>query len=152
MRDIHSVAKIALLHPKWRADAQLFIEDIEDAFDITVCIVQGLRTFAQQQAIYDQGRTTPGPVVTKAQAGQSYHNYGIAVDLCPFKATGVDLDWEYDFSQWLPYAKKYNITWGGSFPSPDRDHWENKYGYNWRSLLAMYQAAKFIPGTQYVDI
>lgn len=152
MKDQHSIAAVALLHPKVRDGFTGFINDAEAALDITIRIVQGLRTWAQQTAIYNQGRTTPGNVVTKAKAGQSYHNYGLAADVVPFKADGVTLDWEYDFRKLVPFAIKYGITWGGYFISPDRDHFENKMGYVWQDLQVMYEDGKFIPGTQYVNI
>jgi hypothetical protein len=157
MKYAPNTAKIAALHPKFAPLAQSFIEDAEGALGITLCIVQGMRTFAQQQAIYDQGRTTPGNVVTKAKPGESYHNYGLAVDITPVVTSGPEqkfgthLDWEYDFFKLVPFAEKYGITWGGLFPSPDRDHFENKFGHNWRDLLTLHNASSFIPGTEFVN-
>jgi peptidoglycan L-alanyl-D-glutamate endopeptidase CwlK len=46
-------------------------------------ITDGLRTFAEQDDLFAQGRTTPGPIVTNARGGQSNHNYGLAVDMYP---------------------------------------------------------------------
>ncbi len=40
----------------------------------------GLRTWAEQDALYAQGRTKPGSIVTKAKGGESNHNYGTATD------------------------------------------------------------------------
>jgi peptidoglycan L-alanyl-D-glutamate endopeptidase CwlK len=40
----------------------------------------GIRTFKEQQKLYDQGRVVSGPIVTYARAGRSYHNYGLAID------------------------------------------------------------------------
>jgi hypothetical protein len=54
------------------------------------------RTMAEQQKIYNQGRTTPGSIVTRAKPGFSAHNYGLAVDLCPLKKDGSDFDWNCD--------------------------------------------------------
>lgn len=152
MRDTHAAAAIALLHPKVRAPFQSFIEDAENGLNITLRVVQGLRTFAQQQAIYDQGRTTPGAIVTKAKAGQSFHNYGIAADIVPVIKNGTALDWEYAFEKLVPFAAKYGITWGGHFPSPDRDHFELKLGHTWQDLLAMKQAGDVIASTEYVNL
>ena len=36
-----------------------------------------------QDALYAQGRTTPGSIVTKAKGGQSFHNYRCAIDVVP---------------------------------------------------------------------
>lgn len=55
----------------------------------------GLRTVAQQDLLYAQGRTAPGKIVTKARGGYSYHNYGIAIDFARDKdpAPGLQPDW-----------------------------------------------------------
>lgn len=153
MKDHISVDRINELHPTVRQDFTNFITDAENALGIILRIVQGYRTFEQQQTIYDQGRKTPGKIVTWSPPGTSYHNYGFATDVCPFKANGVDLDWGFDFSKLVPFAAKYGITWGGNFPAgkKDYDHFEKKPA-NWRDLLHKYQTNDFIPGTHYVNI
>jgi peptidoglycan L-alanyl-D-glutamate endopeptidase CwlK len=42
-----------------------------------------LRSEAEQTALYAQGRTAPGHIVTNAKPGQSAHNYGLAIDFVP---------------------------------------------------------------------
>jgi peptidoglycan L-alanyl-D-glutamate endopeptidase CwlK len=44
-------------------------------------ITSGVRTIAEQDAIYQIGRSKPGKLVTNARGGQSYHNFGCAVDV-----------------------------------------------------------------------
>ena len=44
-------------------------------------INEGARTMERQAALYAQGRTTPGNIVTNAKPGQSLHNYGVAADI-----------------------------------------------------------------------
>jgi peptidoglycan LD-endopeptidase CwlK len=39
-----------------------------------------LRTWAEQAKLYAQGRTAPGPIVTKSPPGTSWHNFGLGVD------------------------------------------------------------------------
>jgi len=41
------------------------------------------RSGAEQDALYAQGRTKPGAKVTNAKAGQSLHQYRVALDLYP---------------------------------------------------------------------
>lgn len=48
-------------------------------------ITSGRRTMAEQQKLYNQGRTAPGDIVTNAKPGQSAHNFGLAADLAPMK-------------------------------------------------------------------
>ncbi|WP_182004780.1 peptidoglycan-binding protein [Priestia aryabhattai] len=58
------------------------LELIKKAYNqkIYVVITQGFRSIAEQNALYAQGRTTGGSVVTNARGGYSFHNYGLAVD------------------------------------------------------------------------
>lgn len=67
------------LHPKVAALARKFIAACAKA-GITVEIISTLRDNAKQNAIYAQGRTKPGKIVTYAKGGQSWHNYGLAFD------------------------------------------------------------------------
>jgi peptidoglycan L-alanyl-D-glutamate endopeptidase CwlK len=50
---------------------------------IEIRVVQGLRTVAEQNALYAQGRTAPGKIVTNAPGGHSWHEFGLAVDCVP---------------------------------------------------------------------
>lgn len=42
-----------------------------------------LRGMDEQAALYAQGRTTKGRIVTNAKPGTSAHNYGLAMDVVP---------------------------------------------------------------------
>jgi peptidoglycan L-alanyl-D-glutamate endopeptidase CwlK len=90
-------------------------------------VVSGFRTYAEQSALYFQGRTSAGTKVTNAQAGQSPHNFGIAADLCrdaDANRAGLQPDYrpeEYEILREL--APKYGLVWGGSWEKfPDRPH------------------------------
>ncbi len=152
MKDAVSIERIKSLHPKVRADFENFITEAENALGITIRVTQGMRTFAEQQKIYDQGRTEPGKIVTKAKPGSSYHQYGLAVDLVEIVNGG--LDWGYDMSKLVPFADKYQIQWGGNFPGTFKDHphFEKHFGINWRQLMLLHDQKNFIPGTEYVNI
>lgn len=152
MKDQHSIDRVALLHPKIREDAANAITDAENELGIVLRVVQGYRTFEEQQAIYDQGRTKPGSIVTYAAPGSSYHNYGLALDIAPLIKNGTALDWNYGFKNLVPSFAKYGFTWGGLFKHIDADHFEKKLGYDWRQLLVMYNQNKFIEGTTYLNI
>ncbi len=152
MRDNISLARLNMLHPKAIPIFKKFIEDAETALDITLRIVQGGRTFAEQQAIYDQGRTKPGKIVSNAVPGSSYHNYGLAIDLGHLINNGTEIDWHFEYDQLLKYMP-HDMTWGGNFHSiKDYPHFELQFGYSWRDLLAKYNAQNFIDGTEYVNI
>jgi peptidoglycan L-alanyl-D-glutamate endopeptidase CwlK len=66
---------------------------------IVIIVMQGMRTWAEQDALYAQGRTTPGKIVTNAKGGQSYHNLGCAVDCAPL-IHDTSVDWNANHPQW----------------------------------------------------
>lgn len=146
-RDKYTEERIALLHPQVREDFANFILDAESQFDITLRISQGLRTFPEQDAIYAQGRTKPGTIVTKAKGGQSYHNYGLAIDLVRIK--DKDVDWNYNMETLVPLANKYNLKWGGTFK--DYPHFERS-NIHWKILLEKYNKKDFIKDTKYINL
>ena len=69
---------------------------------IEIRVVQALRSWSQQDALYAQGRTAPGSIVTNCPGGYSYHNLGLAVDTVP--------------SQFAP-GQPYNPDWNAQHPS-----------------------------------
>lgn len=141
MRDTISVQRIEKLHPSVRAIFKAFIEDCEalDA-NTTLRITQGLRTFAEQEALYNQGRNgNAGKIVTNAKAGQSFHNYGLAIDLVELDDNKNEMaDWHFDMATLKPIADKYGIVWGGDFRSiKDKPHFEYTFGHTWQQLLQL---------------
>lgn len=152
--DQKSIAQLQLLHPKLRDIAILAYTQAINATPVNVhpVIDQTYRTFAESDALYAQGRTTKGEIVTNAKAGQSYHNYALAIDF-HLIVDGRD-SWDVDHN-WMTVVnifKQHSFTWGGEFSTGfvDNPHLENKFGHNWRDLLALHDAGKFIPGTTYV--
>jgi peptidoglycan LD-endopeptidase CwlK len=151
MKDSISHTRLLTLHPKVRDSFRSFIEEAENELNIKLRITSALRTFAAQQELYNQGRTTPGKIVTKAKPGSSFHNYGLAVDLV--RLDGTKADWSYEMSNLLPYAKKYGIDWGGSWKKfKDYPHFEKTFGYSHKQLLAKHNAKEFIDGSTYVEL
>jgi hypothetical protein len=124
-----SVDRLNKLHPKVRGIFRLFVEDAERELGITLRITQGMRTIAEQNTLYAQGRDgNPGKIVTNAKGGSSYHNYGLAIDVLPIK--GGQPDWNYDYSKLQPIAERHGIVWGGTFQSIiDKPHFELSLGY-----------------------
>jgi len=96
--NIASQTRLAQVYPRL-ADLieKLSTRCILEGFYITVA--QGLRTVEEQQALYEQGRTTPGKIVTNAQGGHSWHNFGLAVDCYPEDSDGK-VDWNADHPHW----------------------------------------------------
>lgn len=70
------------LTPAMKVKCQQFIDKCKEA-GIDVIITSTYRDIESQDALYAQGRTTKGPIVTNAKGGSSFHNYRIAFDFCP---------------------------------------------------------------------
>jgi peptidoglycan L-alanyl-D-glutamate endopeptidase CwlK len=83
--------KTKRLHPIFRERLVLLAEALARR-GMQALITDGLRTVAEQNALFAQGRTKPGPRVTNARGGQSNHNYGLAVDMYPVIGGKVFVD------------------------------------------------------------
>lgn len=110
---------------------------------ITINILSGLRTYAEQDALYAKGRSTPGPKVTNARGGYSNHNFGIAFDIGVFEG-----------SRYLGDSPKYKavgvlgselgLEWGGHWKTiVDQPHFQLRpawaAGLPERSMLAEFR-------------
>lgn len=158
MRDLISINRINTLHPKVRAVFTDFIEAIEAGENVTIRIVQGLRTFKEQAALFAKG-----PNFTKANAGQSYHNYGLAIDIGVLVAGAIN--WKYNYGKFQKYMPP-GMIWGADWDHDgltkaqgdkdehlvDGDHYQCTMGHDWHMLLILYNTKHFIPGTMYVNI
>lgn len=115
------------------------IEMIKRAYHegINVQISSGLRTNDEQNRLYAKGRTAPGNIVTNARAGQSAHNYGLAVDYFLTNHNGTEAVWAIN-AQWkrvAVIAKSMGFTWGGDWASfPDASHLEYTKGLTLKDL------------------
>lgn len=105
-------------HPMVREKA---LETIRRAYaeGIFVRITEGYRSHARQNELYAQGRTKPGKIVTNARAGQSYHNYGLAVDYVLLSPDGKKALWQVnsDWRRVAAIAKSLGFEWGGDWQS-----------------------------------
>ncbi|MCT2536147.1 M15 family metallopeptidase [Aquibacillus koreensis] len=117
------------LHPLVLEKSDQLIEQAEQK-GITIRITDEFRSIAEQNNLYEQGRSDPGSVVTNVQGGESYHNYGLAIDFAIELEDGsVIWDLSYDGNQngesdWMEVvdiAKELGFTWGGD--------WENFRDY-----------------------
>ena len=88
-------------------------------------VISGTRTYAQQAAIYRQGRFgNPGAVVTKARAGQSWHNFGRAWDIGLFEG-GTYLTGGSKYRAAATHGKIPGVEWGGDWQSfKDEPHYQ----------------------------
>lgn len=84
-----------------------------------------LRTVAEQDAFYSQGRTKPGKIVTNAKGStySSQHQWGIAFDFYRNDGTGLYNEAGNFFAKVGVLAKSIGLGWGGDWKSPvDKPH------------------------------
>lgn len=109
----HTLKRLSAVHPELKRRVEILLRQLA-AQGLTVEVVQGFRTPEEQDALYAQGRRTAGKKVTNAKRWQSNHNYGLAVDLCPF--VEGEPNWDAPFSVWQQIgrtAEGLGLEWGG---------------------------------------
>lgn len=137
MRTKRTIENLGSLNKKAAAKFEPFIVAVESAMaakGVTVEVISGLRSWAAQAALYAQGRTKPGRIVTKARPGSSWHNYGLAIDLGLFK-NGVYLDEKKPAEADKLYAEigklaaAHGIEWAGNWKSfTESPHFQVTFG------------------------
>jgi len=128
--------RIKQLHRCLQDQAREFVNRVESELGLQLRISDGYRSFAQQDALYRQGRTAPGPVVTSVQGGESYHNFGLAFDIVPMN--GGQPDYGVDWEPIGTLGESLGLEWGGRWTSPrDRPHFQNDLGYSTTELGRM---------------
>ena len=136
--DIHSDRRIAKLHPEIQAMAKEFIIRADRELGIKLRVASGLRTFKEQQDLYDKGRSKPGKIVTNAKPGDSFHNYGLAIDVVEIK-DGKAIWKNPRWQQIADLAKSIGFKWGGDWKSfKDRPHFEFSFGKSLADLKELY--------------
>jgi peptidoglycan L-alanyl-D-glutamate endopeptidase CwlK len=95
-----SEVRLSFVMPLLAEKVRYMAEILElDSEPIYLVVLAGLRTWAEQNALYAQGRTLPGNIVTNAKGGESWHNFGCAVDCAPEIVKG-QIDWNGNHPQW----------------------------------------------------
>ena len=114
--------KIEDLLPKVAQMCKAFIAKCKEQ-GIDILITSTYRDNESQQALYNQGRTTPGNKVTNAQAGSSYHNYKCAADFAPVVNGKIDWDNTALFTKCGEIGESVGLEWAGHWSSfPELAH------------------------------
>lgn len=112
---------------------------------VPIVITQGLRTIAYQDQLYAQGRTAPGKIVTNAKGGQSFHNFGLAIDFALLMPDGRAVSWgtyrdgdkdgQRDWLEVASIGKGLGFEWGGDWKSfLDLPHFQMTFGLSTAQL------------------
>ena len=110
--DARSEGNIITLLPKAQTECRKFLQICAN-LGKDVRIISGTRTYAEQDVLYAQGRTTAGSIVTNAKGGQSNHNFGIAWDIGIWNAgTYSEKDADYNSLAATILPQMNAIEWG----------------------------------------
>lgn len=115
----------ALLYPPFLEKLRALLDEAL-AGQRAYWVVEGHRSYKRSDDLFAQGRTKPGPIVTRARAGQSAHNFGIAADLVLdgyMDRAGLQPDYRpasYDILASL--SSRHGLVWGGAWTFKDPPH------------------------------
>ena len=82
---------------------------------IDLLVTSTYRDNESQDALYAQGRTTPGNIVTRAKAGQSWHNWRCALDVVPLVNGKAIWDDQAMWKQVGEIGKSCGLEWAGDW-------------------------------------
>jgi len=105
------------LHPAVMAKCTAHIAACKNA-GIDLLITCTYRSPEEQDALYAQGRTTPGAIVTNAKGGQSMHQYRLAYDCVPIR--NGKCVWDGSDPAWATVGelgKAQGLEWGHDWPT-----------------------------------
>lgn len=131
------------LHPIVAEKMETLLLHAEEK-EIPIIIIETIRSFERQDKLYAKGRTEDGNIVTYARAGESYHNYGLAIDFAIQDSTGHPVwDIHYDGNQnniadieeIVAIAKELGFEWGGDWKKfKDYPHLQMTFGLSIHEL------------------
>ena len=111
---------ISELNPLAQKACNLFMSECQKA-GLKVLITETYRSQARQNYLYEQGRTRAGNIVTWTKS--SRHTSRMAWDICK-NVKGQEYSDAKFFEQCGAIAKRLGITWGGTWATPDKPHFE----------------------------
>lgn len=103
------------LLPEVKTRVEKFIQSCKDK-NIDILVTSTYRDMESQAALYAQGRTTEGKIVTNAGPGDSYHNWRCAVDVVPL--INGKPDWDGSHPVWATIGElgeQAGLEWAGKW-------------------------------------
>jgi len=123
------------LLPAVKERVEKFINSAKDA-GIDLLVTSTYRDNESQNALYAQGRTKQGRIVTNAKGGQSFHNYRCAVDVVPLLNGKPVWDAENDIWQKVgDFGIAAGLEWAGNWTKfKEMPHFQYTNGLNLADL------------------
>jgi peptidoglycan L-alanyl-D-glutamate endopeptidase CwlK len=125
---------------------------IAHSHGINIQLHSGLRTAKEQDALYAQGRTKPGKVVTNAKGtpvAQSIHCYGAAVDSHFDQDEDGQAEWDFEMYKkvWALAVgaglDKKGLRWAGNWVKfKEGPHFEVSFDKGWQDFANGFKLPK----------
>lgn len=135
------------LHPVVKSKAESLLK-LAKQQNIDLVITSTYRDDESQAALYAQGRTKPGLIVTNAKPGQSWHNWRCALDVVPIRngkpvwgTTGLDGDLWRKVGE---IGESVDLEWAGRWTGKLREM--AHFQYTGGLTLADFQSGKTMKG------
>ena len=120
------IGQLTALHPFVARKAKSAFDAAEKA-GLSVGPYETVRTDARQAALYAQGRTAPGAIVTNAKAGNGWHLYGLAFDAVFID--GAVWTWKGDYNTLGKIFESFGFEWARRWKSfPEDAHFQMTFG------------------------
>lgn len=134
--------KFSFLYPDFKVRVIRLYQDMWANYRKLMRCTYSVRSIAEQDELYEYGRSKPGSIVTRAKGGLSAHNYGIAIDSC---FAGLDpflekISGEESTFLWHRYGQlgeAHGMKWGK--PWHDLPHLELTYGISMEDIHNHYK-------------
>jgi peptidoglycan LD-endopeptidase CwlK len=163
--DKYTNYRLKNLHPYIRINFAKAVNECEKiGYKLRLTDDGNLRTFDQQDQLFGYSRTSsqlnnlginvvyakPNETWrTNAYGGQSYHNYGLATDVCIIVGNKADFNINTDIAVIL---NKYGFEWLYEKIKKDKPHFQLTFGYTIDDLFEMHNEKRFIKNTKYLDL
>jgi hypothetical protein len=154
--------KLLQLYPPFAELVRSFILEAR-AKNINVAIFEGLRTFDRQKELFFKGRNSYGTVVdrrlvvTNARPGESFHQYGLAVDIV-FDADAVKPGWQWSWDDKYPWKALAELGKAKGLESayfwksfPEAPHFQLTYGARIIDLIMTYNKTGLAGVWEFLD-
>ena len=146
MTDKLTLDRIELLHTSVKNESLAIYKEICGALtgNVLCRFAHTYRSNKEQDLLFSKR-----PKVTNAKGGQSYHNYGLAIDIVflidtdgngTYETASWNTKIDYDgdgYSDWLEVVKifkSYGWEWGGDWKFTDMPHFQKTGGLSIKTL------------------
>jgi hypothetical protein len=150
-------SRLKLVYPGLSIPWQEIRKAFWNAYELQLRVTRGYSSFEDQWKIYAKGRKKnqrgewivfdPKKVVTNARGGESFHNFGLAIDVAfmgddPYLEKLPPKEFDFYWGEYGKLCKQFELEWGGDWKRmKDRPHCQKDYGLTLAELQMLYEEA-----------